>query len=259
MRTPFHVARLATLALVGTMIASPPLLSQAASDTFLTPEGRDLVITPFAGASVQFEYGGLVVHVDPWSRGDYSNAKPADLILITDTPGDHPDLIQELRKPGAPLVLPSLPEDARDEASANRLRRVPDGIVMNNGEHLTLAGISIEAVPMYDLIPGEPFHAKGEGNGYILTLGGLRVYLAGVTECVLEIQELRDIDIAFIPMNLPHGRMMPATAAACVKLIRPRVVYPYHYREIEFTEFLEAFRNDPIDIRVHDWYPITAR
>ena len=221
-------------------------------------ELSEVAITPFAGAGVQLEYRGTVIHVDPWSRGDYSGASPADLILITDTPADHldPDLILELRKTAAPVVLPSLPEDARDEGSRDRLLQVPDGTVMNNGDRMTLAGIPVEAVPMYDLIPGNPFHAKGEGNGYVLTLGDTRIYLSGVTECVPEIQEIRDIDIAFMPLNLPNGRMEPLVAAECVKVIRPAVVYPYHYREMPIDAFVEALSDEPdIEVEVRDWYP----
>jgi len=221
-------------------------------------EGAELVITPFVGASVQIEYGEAVIHVDPWSRGDYSGAKRADLILVTDTPADHldPELIAELRKPGTPVVLSDRPGEARDQGSRDRLSHVPDATVMDNGDHLMLAGIEVEAVPMYDIIPGDPFHARGEGNGYVLTLGETRVYLAGVTECTPEMREIRDIDIAFIPMNLPHGRMPPSAAAECVKLIRPRVVYPYHYREQPIDAFVDALAGEvDIEVRVHDWYP----
>src|SRR5690606_23167997 len=227
-----------------------PILASSAS----SQSAESVVVTSFVGASVQLEYGGLVVHVDPWGQGDYSSAKPADLILVTDTPTDHldPDLIATLRKPGAPVILPDAPESARDEGSRERLLQVPDGIVMDNGEVRELAGIRVEAVPMYDLIPGEPFHAKGEGNGYILTFGETRVYLAGVTECVPEIQSIRDIDILFIPMNLPHGRMPPSAAAECVRMIGPRVVYPYHYREQPIDEFVEALADHPVEVRVVD-------
>jgi len=226
------------------------------STTTLQAQGG-VKITPFTGASIQLEYGGLVIHVDPWSQGDYGEALPADLILVTDSPVDHldPELIHTLRKPGAPVVLPDRPEEARDEASRQRLARVPNATVMENGDTLTLAGVHIEAVPMYDIIPGDPFHAKGEGNGYILSIGGIRIYVAGVTECVPEIQTIRGIDVAFIPMNLPHGRMPPAAAAECVKMIQPAVVYPYHYREQPIDEFVAALENEPIEVRVHDWYP----
>ena len=221
-------------------------------------EGGEVEITSFVGAGVQVEFGGTIIHVDPWSRGDYTNAKPADLILITDAPGDHldPDLIQRLRKPGAPVVLPSTPEDARDEGSRERLLRVPDGLVMNNGETMTLAGVRVEAVPMYDILPGSPFHAKGEGNGYVITFGGQRIYFSGVTECVPEIQALEDIDIAFMPLNLPHGRMVPLAAAECVKIIRPAVVYPYHYRGLPIGEYVDALHGESdIEVRVRNWYP----
>ncbi len=230
----------------------------AGSDDQMTSaaDAADVEITPYIGSGVQIESGGYVIHVDP--RGDYANAKPADLILITDTPVDHldPDLIRQLRKPGAPVVLPSTPEDARDAGSRERLLRVPDGLVMDNGDTMTLSGVLVEAVPMYDILPGDPCHAKGEGNGYVITLGGKRIYLSGVTECIPEMRNLEDIDIAFMPMNLPNGRMVPLVAADCVKMIRPAVVYPYHYRERPIDEFVEALSGEPdIEVRVHDWYP----
>lgn len=220
-------------------------------------DAAEVTITPFVGASVQIEYAGTVIHVDPWSRGDYSDASPADLILVTDTPADHldPDLIATLRKPGAPVVVSDRADGARDEASRERLLRVSDATVMDNGDRLTLAGIDVEAVPMYDIIPGDPFHARGEGNGYILTLGETRIYLAGVTECIPEMSDIRDIDVMFVPMNLPHGRMPPSAAAECVKMIRPDVVYPYHYREQPIDAFLEALAPEAdIEVRLHDWY-----
>ena len=251
------VRSLASGALILALIASIGACGAESDDEDTSPaDDADIEIIPFVGSGVQIEFGGTVIHVDP--RGDYTDAKPADLILITDTPVDHldPDLIQQLRKPGAPVVLPSTPDEARDEGSRARLLRVPDGLVMNNGEILTLVGVSVEAVPMYDIIPGEPFHAKGEGNGYVITFGGKRIYLSGVTECTPEMRSLEDIDIAFVPMNLPNGRMVPLVAADCVKAIRPAVVYPYHYRELPIDEFVEALRGESdIEVRVYDWYP----
>jgi L-ascorbate metabolism protein UlaG (beta-lactamase superfamily) len=245
----------------------PPRLGAAAGALALalavgtSDAAAQIQITPYVGAGIQIEYQGKVIHVDPWrsnGRADYSNAKPGDLILITDTSSDHldPTLIATLRKPGAPAVVSDRPEEARDDRSRELLLAVPDAIVMDNGEKRTVAGVPIEAVPMYDILPGDPFHAKGEGNGYILTLGDQRVYIMAVTECVPEIQGIRDIDIAFVPMNLPNGRMTPLDAANCVKMIRPRVVYPYHYREMPIDAFVEALRSErDIEVRVHDWYP----
>jgi L-ascorbate metabolism protein UlaG (beta-lactamase superfamily) len=88
-----------------------------------------------------------------------------------------------------------------------------------------------------------------------VTLGGLRIYLAGVTECTPEMLAVTAVDILFVPMNLPNGRMTPTVAADCVARIGPRVVYPYHYREMPIDDFVEALRGTPIDVRVRDWYP----
>ncbi|MGQ0732992.1 MAG: MBL fold metallo-hydrolase, partial [Acidobacteriota bacterium] len=180
----------------------------------------DITITPIIHASVQLEHAGKVIQVDPWSVGGLDRMKPADLILITDDPGHHLDVeaIARLRKAGAPVVI-----------AANGKARVPDGIVLANGESRTVAGYLVEAVAAYDVTPGVSFHPKGEANGYVLRLGGRRLYFAGVTECVPEVRALRDIAVAFFPMNVPAARMEPMAAAECLRAIKPRVVYPYHY------------------------------
>jgi L-ascorbate metabolism protein UlaG (beta-lactamase superfamily) len=225
-------------------------------------KGGDVTLTPFLHSSVQIEHAGKVIQVDPWSVADLSAAKPADLILITDDPGHHLDVkaIAKLRKPGAPVVI-----------AGNGLKRVPDGIVMKNGEQREVAGVPIEAVAAYDLTPGEPYHPKGEANAYIVTIGGLRVYFAGVTECVPEIKAVRNIDIAFFPLNLPLKRMEPDAAIACIRAFRPRVVYPYHYDQDWVTrvgrgepggapttrglqELKTSLAADGIEVRLATWY-----
>jgi L-ascorbate metabolism protein UlaG (beta-lactamase superfamily) len=208
----------------------------------------DIEITPITHASVQVEHAGRVIQVDPWSRGDYSNAKAADLILVTGVENDHFDLdaIRKIRKPGAPVVIPAAGKD-----------KLADGTALANGETKIVAGISVEAVASYDLIPGEPFHPKGRGNGYIVTLGGKRLYFSGVTECVPEVQALKDIEAAFLCFNSPHGRMTPKAAANCVETFRPKIVYPYHYREGKVQAFKDALKDEPIEVRLGDWYPAT--
>lgn len=255
---------MAGAALAATVVAcAAPAPVAAQADSYPAADGP-IAITPFAGASVQIEHGGGVLHVDPWGgRGDYSSARTADLILVTDTPADHldPALIAALRAPGTTVVVPSTPEDARDEGGAERLRAVEGALVMSNGERISLPlgtdgpPVTVEAVAMYDLIPGEPFHARGEGNGYVVTLGGVRIYLSGVTECTPEMRAVRDVDILFVPMNLPNGRMPPLAAAECARLLSPDVVYPYHYRERPIDDFVDALRGSPIEVRLHDWYP----
>jgi L-ascorbate metabolism protein UlaG (beta-lactamase superfamily) len=230
----------------------------------------EIRITPLIHASVQIEFGNQVVQIDPWSAGDLTRALPADLVLITDDPGHHldPKAIRQLRKPGAPVLLP-----------AAALAKFPDGTVIANGDTKTVAGIGVEAIPAYDIKPGEPSHPKGKANGYVISLGGVRVYIAGVTECVSEVRALRNIDVAFVPMNIPVGRMTPLAAAECVNALRPRSVYVYHYdqdyaarvtggsasRGVQGAEHsasmsasVREFRDalaPSIEFRDGDWYP----
>jgi len=194
----------------------------ASTEERLPATGGDVILRPMAHSSVALEFAGRVIYVDPWSGANLTGAAQSDLILVTDADaGAHhldPSALQKLRKPGGIVVIP-----------AAGLAKVPDGTVMANGASRSFGNITVEAVPSYDLRPGEPFHAKAGANGYLLTLGGKRVYFAGVTECVPEIQALRNIDVAFLPMNLPNGRMTPTAVAECVRAFTPKVVYPYHY------------------------------
>ena len=134
--------------------------------------------------------------------------------------------------------------------------------VMANGQTKTVAGVSIETVPMYNLTrgpaAGQLFHTKGRGNGYILTLGGKRVYIAGDTECVPEIKALKNIDVAFLPMNLPYT-MPPSEAADCVKAFKPKIVYQYHFQGQKPEEFTAALKGSGIDVRMLNWYPAAGR
>ncbi len=192
-----------------------PVLADDRRDVF-----GDVTITTFTHSDIQLEYAGKVIRIDPWSVSDLSKAKPADLILITDDVAHHLDVkaIARVRKPGAPV------------SSRRMARQVsPMAIVMANGETREIAGIRVEATAAYDVKPGESFHPKGEANGYIVTLGGKRIYVVGVTECVPEVRDAKNIDVAFFPMNVPSARMEPAAAIECLKAMKPKVVYPYHY------------------------------
>ena len=169
-----------------------------------------------------------MIHVDPYSRlADYEKLPKADVILVTHSHGDHfdPKAIAAARKEGTAVVL--------TEKAAGEM---PGGIVMKNGEARTVAGIRIEAVPAYNIVhkrpTGEPFHPRGEGNGYVLSFGATRVYVAGDTEDIPEMKELKDIAIAFLPMNLPYT-MSREMAALAAKAFRPKMLYPYHYGETD--------------------------
>ena len=215
-------------------------------------EGGDIVITPIAHASTQLEYGGKLIYVDP-SQGDYTGKAKGDLILVTDIHGDHlaPDKIAQLRKEGAPVVAPAAVAEQAGDAVPNITR-------IANGETKTVAGVSIEAVPMYNLQrgpePGQLFHTKGRGNGYLLTLGGKRLYFSGDTECTPEMRALQNIDVAFMTMNLPYT-MPPSEAAECVKAFKPTIVYPYHSRGSDLSEFSSALEGSGIEVRILKWYP----
>ena len=257
-----HSVFVVTAALVAACVSvSAQTSSQIGAD------GGDIIITPIIHASVQVEYAGLVIHVDPWSAGDLTRAKPADLILVTDDPGHHLDAvaIAQLRKPNVPVVL-----------TAAAYAKLGDGTVLANGQSGTFAGVTVEAVPAYDMTPGQPWHPEGEANGYVVTLGGRRILFAGVGECVPELQALENIDVAFLPMNLPVDRMRPRPVAECVKTFKPKVVYLNHYDNSHARWFanpdpsrprstqdtaatIQAFRDalsgEPAEFRDAEWYP----
>jgi L-ascorbate metabolism protein UlaG (beta-lactamase superfamily) len=219
-----------------------------AADTEKTAAG-DLVITPVHHGSLMLQFGGKVIHIDPWSQGNYSSLPRADYIFITDLHGDHMDrkAIDQIKKETTVIVAPAAVAKTITEAQ-----------VIANGEKRKFGDIEVEAIPMYNLQrgpqPGALFHTKGRGNGYVLTLGGKRVYVSGDTEAIPEMKALQGIDVAFVCMNLPYT-MTPDEAAAAVKTFRPKVVYPYHYRGQDVKAFAAALQGETgIEVRLREWY-----
>lgn len=216
-------------------------------DVISTSEG-DLRIAFIGHGTLMFTFAGKVIHVDPVSReADYSKLPRADLILITHEHGDHldPAAINILRKAGTQIVL------ARTCAE-----RVDGGIVMQNGDVRTVGGLKIEAVPAYNIVhersSGQPFHPKGQGNGYVVTFGDKRVYIAGDTENVPEMKKLKDIDVAFLPMNLPYT-MTPEMVADAARAFAPRVLYPYHYGQTEPGKLIDLLKDSgQVEVRIRD-------
>ena len=230
------------------LITAQVTLSEPA-DTLNTSEGP-VRIVPIRHASLMLEFKGKVIHIDPWSQGDYRGLPKADLILITDIHPDHLDLgkIMELTKSGTRIVAPPAVVSS-----------LADAISISNGENKEVEGIAIEAVPMYNIkrgpSPGKLYHDKGRGNGYVLALGGKRVYISGDTECIPEMKALKSIDVAFVCMNLPYT-MSPEEAAECVKSFRPRIVYPYHYGNSDLRVFTSALKSESgIEVRLRNWEP----
>jgi len=217
----------------------------------LIPTSRgDLKITFIGHGTLMFSFAGKIIHIDPVSReADYSNLPKASIILVTHEHGDHldPKAIEMLSTEKTALILT---QKCVEKAS------ITGGIVMKNGDIQTVQGITIEAVPAYNIehmrSKGIPFHPKGEGNGYILTLGSKRIYVAGDTENTPEMKALRDIDIAFLPMNLPYT-MTPEMVADAAKAFLPKILYPYHYGQTDTSEIIELLKDvEGVEVRIRD-------
>ena len=224
--------------------------SNRQADVIPTSRG-ELRITPIYHGSVMLEFGGKVIHVDPWSQGDFTGLPPADLIVITHTHQDHLDraMVDKLKKPETIIVGPPAVTDTLNCAPAC-------GIVepISDSEQRTVMGIGFEGVPMYNLVfgsgPGKPYHHKGIGSGYILNFGDTRLYFSGDTECTPEMKALKNISIAFLAMNPPRTETT-LEAAECVKAFKPKIVYPYHYRGSKLEEFSDALKNTPgVEVRI---------
>lgn len=223
-----------------------PAPPASGADTFATAAGP-LTVHPVRHATVWFEVGDKVVWVDPWSQAELAGPK-ADVVLITDIHQDHydPAGLAAVRKPGSVIVAPKVVAD-----------QVPGAVALANGETHDLGFMRAEAVPMYNLRrgpeEGKLYHDKGRGNGYVLTIGDKRIYLSGDTECTPEMKALTDIDVAFVCMNLPYT-MPPAEAAECVAAFKPKVLYPYHYRDSDLDELAPALANSGVEVRRRTWY-----
>jgi len=226
---------------------SVPARAAAAATDEIATSGGVLRLTFIGHGSLRFDYGGKVVYVDPYGKvGDYGAMPPADLVLLTHEHQDHldPAALDKVAGPDTPIVLTG--------ASLEKLGR---GTVLGNGQTATVAGIPIEAVPAYNIQhmrePGLPYHPKGRGNGYVLTFGDKRVYVAGDTENIPEMAQLKNIDIAFLPMNLPYT-MTPEMAADAARMVKPKILYPYHYGETDPARLVALLRGEPIEVRVRE-------
>ena len=237
---------------LGLIFATAIAVVVAAQTDTIPATGGDIQITPMMRMSVQIEHAGIVIQVDPTAESLDSQAKPADLILVTDIHPDNydPDQIAKLRNAGALVVMPEAVATLAAGEIATPMR------VVSNGETITVGAITVEAVPMYNLqrgpTPGEAYQPKGRGNGYLVTLGGKRLYFAGKTECTPEMKALQDIEVAFVPLEMPET-MPPFEAGECVTAFQPKTVYAYHYAGHKNDEafFRAVLRTTPIVVRVN--------
>jgi len=219
--------------------------NQFETDIITTTSG-DLKITFIGHGTLLFTFSEKIIHVDPYGRlVDYSTLPKADIILITHEHGDHFDLkaIEIMRTEKTSLVL-----------TENCAKDISVGIVLKNGDVQMVQGLKIEAIPAYNIVHKrdneEPFHPQGIGNGYIITFGDKRVYIAGDTENIPEMKELGEIDIAFLPMNLPYT-MTPEMVADAARMIKPQILYPYHYGNTDTSKLVELLKDDKdIEVRI---------
>jgi L-ascorbate metabolism protein UlaG (beta-lactamase superfamily) len=224
--------------------------AQAVGATQVFPTSAGSVkITPLFHASTLIEAGGKVIYLDPAKPANLAGQPKADLVLITDIHGDHmdPASLTAISKPGTEIL-----------AAPAVVSTVTTAKPIANGESKKWQNWTIEAIPAYNLTrgpaPGKLFHDKGRGNGYVLTYGGVRFYFSGDTEGVPEMRALKNIDVAFVCMNLPYT-MPPEEAADAVKAFHPKVVIPYHYRGSDLTIFQKKLEGTGIEVRLIDWYP----
>jgi len=242
-------ATLHTLCTLPFLFAIASLAFGSAEPQNFPTSAGSVKITPLNHASTLIEAGGKVIYLDPAKPVNFSTLPKADLIIITDIHGDHmdPDAIKAISKGDTEIFAP--PAVVQNVTTAKPIA---------NAETKTWQSWTIEAIPAYNIkrgpAPGKLFHDKGRGNGYVLTYGGKRFYFSGDTEGVPEMRALKNIDVAFVCMNLPYT-MPPEEAADAVKAFHPKIVIPYHYRGSDLSVFQKALAGTGIEVRLLDWYP----
>jgi putative metal-dependent hydrolase len=230
-----------TILLMVTGMAS--IAQKFESDSFVTKDGKTLKITFIKHGSLMFEFDGKIVYVDPVSDyADYSKLPKADIILITHEHADHldPKAIADVEKKDTKIVI-----------NASAREKLGKGEIMKNGdERLVASWLKVEAVPAYNTTSGrEMYHPKDRDNGYVLTFGGTRVYVAGDTEDIPELKKLKNIEIAFLPVNQPYT-MTVAQADKAARMVNPKVFYPYHYGNTYVEELQKTLKDTKIDVRI---------
>jgi L-ascorbate metabolism protein UlaG (beta-lactamase superfamily) len=240
----FRIAVVALILISNAMIARVTSQNLPASDQIGTAAGN--VEIHFIGhGSLMFKLKDKILYVDPVkSSGSYDNLPGADIILVTHEHSDHLDidLIKHLRKTGTMIFC-------NGAASP----KVSGSVAMKAGDHQTIGNIGVEAVAAYNIVneraPGQPFHPRGSGVGYIIEFGGKRIYVAGDTENTPEMKALKNIDIAFLPMNLPYT-MTPAMVADAAKAFKPAILYPYHFGDTNTDEIVRLLQGSGIEVRI---------
>ncbi|HXB07003.1 MAG TPA: MBL fold metallo-hydrolase [Puia sp.] len=245
------------LAFLSFLVLQTAVAQRATPDEVSTSKGT-LSIQPLVHASLVLSFNNQTIYVDPTGGAkNYAGLKQPTLILITDIHGDHfdPKTLSDVRTASTIIVMPKAVADKMPDSMKT------NAVILNNGDKSTQSGIGITAIPMYNL-PESPnaFHTKGRGNGYVLNMGGKNIYLSGDTQGIPEMRALKNIDIAFVCMNLPYT-MDVNEAADAVLAFKPKTVYPYHYRGQNGLSDVNAFKakveagDKNIKVVQKNWYP----
>jgi len=224
------------------------IYSQELPETdIISTDAGDVKMSFIGHGSLMFRVNDFVIHIDPVkSSGSYRQLPKADLILVTHEHYDHldKDLIADLRKEGTIMFC-----------NGNSAREIPWANVVRHGESREAGSSTVEAVPAYNVlherVKGQPFHPKGVGNGYILTIGGKRFYIAGDTENIPEMKSLKNIYVAFLPMNLPYT-MTPEMVADAAIAFQPEILYPYHFSDTDTSIIVKLLEGTGIDVRIRN-------
>lgn len=237
--------RILTILIIALLWTQPIIAQQPFPEDTIKTDRGDLVITFVGHGTLIFTFQDMTIHIDPFIQlADYADLPKATLVFLTHHHRDHLDLaaLNEVRTPDTMVVM--------TETCAETVK---GGLVMKNGEKRIINGVTVEAVPAYNLVHrrdnGELFHPKDTGNGYILTIANKRIYIAGDTENTPEMKALKNIDIAFLPMNLPYT-MTPEMVADAARAFQPKILYPYHYGETDPKEVALLLQNTPVEVRV---------
>lgn len=232
------------------------IISHAQESDFYQTSVGELKITPILHGSLVLEFNDVIIFVDPYGDSqNYNSFSSPNMILITDSHGDHlnQETLDALDLKNTEFIVP---QDVKDKLSLNYKTTI-----LKNGQGIHRNGLFIDAIPMYNLPEGETSrHPKGRGNGYLLTIGDKIIYISGDTEDIPEMRMLRNVDIAFLCMNLPYT-MDIYQAANAVLEFQPKIVYPYHYRGKDGYSDIEAFKNlvgkenTTIEVKLKNWYP----
>jgi L-ascorbate metabolism protein UlaG (beta-lactamase superfamily) len=247
---------------------SLPSASSAATSTDSGARQRDVIetssgkiaITPLHHASILLELDSHAVYVDPAKEASYDGLPKGVAIFVTDIHGDHMDAatIEKLSDSETIVIAPQAVADKLPKTIAH-VHVMKNGDVSSSKAAIVpqIPALAVEAIPMYNKVrgpgAGKFYHDKGRGNGYVLSFGGKRIYVSGDTECIDEMKALKNIDVAFVCMNLPYT-MPPSEAGECIAAFQPKIVYPYHYRESDPSEIKSKLGDKSIEVRLRNWY-----